>query len=207
MTTSSSNDSVIPSPPDARIQHLLEELRHVEDRGDAAERVEVALRRLPIDMPVPATREQMLSQVARFLAVARPGSGSRPLKRSHALDQAAALIDAAYQDHRPHTLDAAFADAMDEQRAGPRAVIDRVAAAVIQQAQARRARAAIDRLLDPLDWVRRRDMTDRLLKELAPDLPAPPIGYRYRPEELVDELDELIHLYTASRGVGLNDSL
>ncbi|MEM1355031.1 MAG: hypothetical protein AAGH88_09120 [Planctomycetota bacterium] len=124
------------------------------------------------------------------------------MNRSHALDQAAALIDAAYQDHRPHTLDAAFADAMDEQRAGPRAVIDRVAAAVIQQVQANRDRSAIDRLLDPLDWEQRCRLTTMLLRELAADLPAPPDGYRYRAEELVDDLDELIRLYIASRGLG-----
>lgn len=117
--------------------------------------------------------------------------GSR-FSRERARDEAVALLEQGYSDFRSAAYDEALRDAFNESQDGMRIIIARIAEAAKRRRRQEYTCWVFARHIDPLDWETRYQIAELLLERLAPLLSPPPKGYKYRPEELVDDIPNLL---------------
>ncbi|MCO6438536.1 MAG: hypothetical protein J5J06_15705 [Phycisphaerae bacterium] len=112
--------------------------------------------------------------------------------RERMKDVAVALLEQGYSGFRSAAYDEALRDAFDESQDGMRIIIARLAEAAKRRRRQEYTRWVFARHIDPLDWETRCLIAKLLLARATPLLPPPPKGYTYRPEELVDNIPDLM---------------
>jgi len=175
----------------ARITALLDEslLAQVID-----EPIDRAVETFSSGVETPESHLQMHDVITDFvlhmhLQTAPSGRG---FSRERVRDEAVALVKQGYLEAASAAYDEALRDAFDESQDGMRIVIARIAEATKRRRRQQHTRWVYARHIDPLDWESKCRIAELLLDRVAPLLPPPPKGYEYRPEELVDNISDLM---------------
>lgn len=174
-----------------RITALLDEslLAQVIDQP-----IDDAVETFPCGVETPESHLQMHDVITDFVVhmhaqTAPLGSG---FSRERVRDEAVALLEQGYSDFRSAAYDEALRDAFNESQDGMRIIIARLAEAAKRRRRQEYTRWVFARHIDPLDWETRCLIAELLLERIAPLLSPPPKGYEYRPEELVDDIPNLL---------------
>jgi hypothetical protein len=175
----------------ARITALLDEalLAQVIDQP-----IDNAVETFPCGIETPESHLQMHDVITDFVVhmhAQMAPLGSR-FSRERVRDEAVALLEQGYSDFRSAAYDEALRDAFDESQNGMRIVIARLAEAAKRRRRQEYTHWVFARHIDPLDWETRCLIAELLLERAAPLFSPPPKGYRYRPEELVDNIPDLL---------------